>query len=131
MKIPKLTAQRVGKQLVTDPCPYCQGTHCHGLGWGHRVAHCHEPTRTGYILIPRSGRMPSFREWLRLHRRDRSPVGDLARDALADSTWPRGPGSLARYERHLREKGAISEAIDALHTAWGWYVEERHEVESD
>ena len=25
---------------VTDPCPYCDELHIHGIGEGHRVAHC-------------------------------------------------------------------------------------------
>ena len=24
----------------TDPCPYCEQPHTHGIGEGHRVAHC-------------------------------------------------------------------------------------------
>lgn len=60
----------------------------------------------------------SFREWLRSHHNDPDPVGDLARDVLADPTWPRGPGSLARYEGYLRDCDAMEDAIDALHVAW-------------
>lgn len=35
-------------------CPYCKEIHCHGLGEGHRNAHCSNPNslylKTGYIL---------------------------------------------------------------------------------
>lgn len=34
-------------------CKYCEVWHEHGIGEGHREAHCHEPTpyvRTGYNL---------------------------------------------------------------------------------
>lgn len=66
----------------------------------------------------------SFREWLRTRRGEQSPIGDLANDILADRSWPRGPGSLRRYERHLESRGAIPEAIDALREAWRIYEDE-------
>jgi hypothetical protein len=63
----------------------------------------------------------SFRQWLRQHRNEQSPVGDLARDAIADDTWPRGPGSLQRYETHLKSRHACEDALNALRDAWGRY----------
>lgn len=42
-----------GSQL-TFYCDYCRTNHFHGLGGGHRGAHCHVPTspylKRGYVL---------------------------------------------------------------------------------
>jgi hypothetical protein len=27
---------------MTEPCPFCGESHCHGIGDGHRVVHCFE-----------------------------------------------------------------------------------------
>lgn len=67
----------------------------------------------------------SFRTWLRQFRRDETALGDLARDVLADPDWPRGPGSLARYEAHLEDAGACNAAVSALREAWARYEQER------
>jgi uncharacterized protein YozE (UPF0346 family) len=67
----------------------------------------------------------SFRAWLRQFRREESAIGDLARDALADQEWPRGPGSLNKYLGHLEDVGACDAAIDTLHEAWARYERER------
>lgn len=51
-KIPIIHAWREGRQLIFW-CPYCRKEHYHGLGDGHRAAHCfrESPYReTGYIL---------------------------------------------------------------------------------
>lgn len=33
-------------------CPYCKKWHYHGIGEGHRIAHCHNSpyNKTGYII---------------------------------------------------------------------------------
>ena len=69
---------------------------------------------------------PSFRQWLsqwtRQHPREHDIlIHDLAYDVIRDSTWPRGAGSLARYEEYLRHEHACPEAIEALHHAWAAY----------
>lgn len=69
--------------------------------------------------------VPSFRRWLRQFARDRNAVGDLARDVQADGTWPRGPGSFARYETYLEDRGACDGALSALRVAWAQYGRER------
>ena len=66
-----------------------------------------------------------FRAWLLQFRRDESALGDLARDVLADPDWPRGPGSLARFEAHLEDAGACDEAAGALREAWARYERAR------
>ena len=68
--------------------------------------------------------VPSFRRWLRQFRGEESPIGDLARDIHADPGWPRGPGTLARYQEHLQEAGAAPDALAALHSAWRRYQQE-------
>lgn len=72
-------------------------------------------------MTEKKPRRPPFRSWLRRHRDDPGPVGDIARDVLADPGWPRGRGSLARYERHLESCHAVPEAVDALREAWALY----------
>ncbi|GAA4439168.1 YozE family protein [Phytohabitans houttuyneae] len=63
----------------------------------------------------------SFRDWLRTRKDENTPVGDLARDVFADGSWPRGPGSLRRYEQHLKGLGADPGAVEALREAWRQY----------
>ncbi len=50
---PIVEATQKGEQLVII-CPYCGKKHWHGLGDGHRIAHCINPTEKarslGYIL---------------------------------------------------------------------------------
>lgn len=45
-----------GSDLLKVWCVYCDKWHVHGMGYGHRVAHCESdasPYReTGYILVP-------------------------------------------------------------------------------
>lgn len=61
----------------------------------------------------------SFVEWLRKQTRRRDPVGDLARDARADHSWPpQGKPSRSRYHGYLVRQGAIPAALDALDVAW-------------
>lgn len=72
----------------------------------------------------RAATVPSFRAWLRQFRHQESAIGDLARDVLADQDWPRGPGSLARYESHLVSLDAIDGALDTLRAAWARFEQE-------
>lgn len=67
----------------------------------------------------------SFRQWLKRFTGDSSALGDLARDVYADQAWPRGPGSLARYEGYLDRLGADPAAGGTLRTAWARYERER------
>lgn len=38
IKIPVIRRKKGKKQ--TDACPFCKQSHTHGIGEGHRVAHC-------------------------------------------------------------------------------------------
>jgi hypothetical protein len=61
MSIPTISATltKSGRQL-TFRCPHCRGSHYHGIGRGHRVAHCWRPgspyERTGYYLELSAGK---------------------------------------------------------------------------
>lgn len=49
----KISAARKGESLVFR-CPFCGEVHTHGIGNGHRVAHCINRTmlnRKGYELV--------------------------------------------------------------------------------
>ena len=70
----------------------------------------------------------SFRKWLEYHRYDTSHLGDLARDVICDSDWPKGPGSYERYEMHLIHSGACDEALAALANAWSRYERDAAEA---
>jgi hypothetical protein len=61
-RVPVVEVQRID---TSDPdpaywmqvivCPYCGREHAHGLGTGHRVAHC-LGDNAGYIIAPIPGR---------------------------------------------------------------------------
>lgn len=63
----------------------------------------------------------SFRTWLKQYRKDDTALGDLARDVLADPSWPRGRADLDTYRDHLSAHGAIPRAIEVLELAWEQY----------
>ncbi len=63
----------------------------------------------------------TFTGWL-LRQRDRGdPVGDLARDALEDRTWPVLAEDHAAFHQHLVLLGAMDLAMEALDRAWDEY----------
>lgn len=35
----------------TEKCPFCNSTHIHGAGDGHRVAHCATEKRKEFVVI--------------------------------------------------------------------------------
>ncbi len=59
----------------------------------------------------------TFTAWLRRQRSRHDPVGDLARDAGEDGTWPRARSREA-LESYLAALGASDGAIAALDRAW-------------
>jgi hypothetical protein len=62
----------------------------------------------------------SFTLWLAKHRKRDSPLGDLAKDAAADHSWP-DASTLEIYLNHLWASGASSDAAAALNRAWRAY----------
>ena len=66
----------------------------------------------------KKNRTHPFTSWLegQAHRDD--PVGDLARDVCTDETWPKMPGTIDLFRRHLITKGSSPEARQTLGLAW-------------
>jgi hypothetical protein len=96
-----------------------------GRGQAERYAYGELPPES-----PAEGKPSGFGAWLARHAGDQGAIGDLARDAVADSTWPRpnrarGGESLAMYERHLSRLDACEAAEDALAEAWARYEKSR------
>jgi hypothetical protein len=65
----------------------------------------------------------TFRTWLMGHLNEDTPLGDLARDAKADSGWT-GNGSTTLY-RAMLDGGACYEAMQTLQEAKRQYRRER------
>jgi hypothetical protein len=68
----------------------------------------------------------TFVEWLARQTWRRDAIGDLARDARRDDSWP-PPGKInrARLRAHLESQDAIASALDALDAAWSEWDQER------
>lgn len=60
----------------------------------------------------------SFTKWLLGQQKRQDAIGDLARDAKQDKTWPRGDRGLSEYAQHLAIRGACDGARDTLLLAW-------------
>lgn len=71
-----------------------------------------------------AGRTLSFPEWLAVRVAERSPAGDLARDAADDSGFP-DLDSLGAYRDYLWSCGAVHEAVVALERARRRYATAR------
>ena len=67
----------------------------------------------------------TFPNWLSLQTERQDPIGDLARDAAADHSWPRSAKTVESYERYLAQRGADPNAIIALFHAWAEYDAQR------
>lgn len=64
----------------------------------------------------------SFTDWLRKHSKRNSPLGDLSRDSIDDTTFPVCK-SLKEYHSYLTDThGASRGALDALKSAWETYT---------
>lgn len=62
----------------------------------------------------------TFYSWLKKQKDRDDPIGDLASDVLRDSTLDtvKKSNSLASWRSHLNQKGAPSQAIEALEEAF-------------
>ena len=69
-------------------------------------------------MSKRSNKTHPFTIWLRAQEDRDDPIGDLARDAGTDEGWPKGPGTIAIFRRHLVRKGASHPARNTLGVAW-------------
>ncbi|PZU88640.1 MAG: hypothetical protein DI529_05430 [Chryseobacterium sp.] len=63
----------------------------------------------------------TFTIWLQKQKNRHSPLGDLARDMIADINWPLNNESLDGYFNYLNSRRASKEAIAALKNAWKSY----------
>lgn len=65
-----------------------------------------------------------FRNWLQSQRDRQDPVGDFARDFLADHRM-RGLSSISSIDRVLVERRVGQKVLDARDRAWREYAESR------
>jgi transcriptional regulator with XRE-family HTH domain/uncharacterized protein YozE (UPF0346 family) len=63
---------------------------------------------------PKSG---TFAHWLRKQVKRNDPIGDLARDAAQDRTFPIDTSGGPKLRSYMRSRGACAEAVDALDDA--------------
>lgn len=63
----------------------------------------------------------SFAAWLGEQTDARHPIGDLARDAAGDDTWP-AAGDYRTYVNYLSGLGVMPEVLEALREAWTNYA---------
>jgi hypothetical protein len=79
--------------------------------------------RLGVTLTPPRPRPPvgSFAAWLDGCLNDSDLIGDLARDAHHDDTWPL-TGDYSTYYEYMSRVGASWPAMEALEQAWTSYA---------
>lgn len=63
---------------------------------------------------------PSFEVWVTRFETDNSPVGDLARDILADNDFP-VVNDYRNIHDYLIRQNACNDAMVAFEKAWGIY----------
>lgn len=63
----------------------------------------------------------SFTARLKSHTDERNAIGDLARGVSGDPDWPLRKGRQGQFDYLEGERGAITEAIEALDRAWDPY----------
>jgi uncharacterized protein YozE (UPF0346 family) len=68
--------------------------------------------------MPEQRQPRTFTSWLRRQVRREDPVGDLARDAVRDPTWPRRTITIDRYRDYFDEREAGYLAVATLDRAW-------------
>lgn len=67
----------------------------------------------------------SFYEWIILFKEVDRPIGDLAKDILADPSFPKKETEHDPIEEHLNSKRACWEAIEAFNKAYAYYQLDR------
>jgi uncharacterized protein YozE (UPF0346 family) len=72
-----------------------------------------------------AGALGSFYRWLSGQKHRTDPVGDLARDAVADAQFPRCKTRRCEFEDYFWSVGASKSAIVALRRAWTEYRKAR------
>ena len=69
----------------------------------------------------------SFYNYLLNRRKGNSPVSDLAKDILRDSTFPKDCDSLAELRTHMSNARACDEARRAAAPLWAAYIRQLNE----
>jgi hypothetical protein len=69
-----------------------------------------------------------FTRYLQSRSGEEGRVGDLARMALVDPTWPDASAGRDRIAGYLRRRGADPKALEALAEAWNAYKLARREA---
>jgi uncharacterized protein YozE (UPF0346 family) len=62
-----------------------------------------------------------FTTWLLQQSKRDDPVGDLSRDANADSRCPHGNADIQIWHSYLVGRNAAQEVLDTLKSAWREY----------
>lgn len=68
-------------------------------------------------------KQPSFTQWLKQQNRRNDPVGDLARDVVADEDWPKYVRSPVQFQDYLESVSASTPAQEALDHALNEYAQ--------
>lgn len=69
---------------------------------------------------PNGGNTISFTDWLKKHKNRNSPLGDLARDSMADPSWPQS-SNITAYQNHLSIQRVHWKVQKVLTKAWKSY----------
>jgi uncharacterized protein YozE (UPF0346 family) len=64
----------------------------------------------------------TFYEWLEKQKGKKSPLGDLANDALRDEAFPKDVASLEALLTHLKAKNSSGLKIATARIAWQTYT---------
>jgi uncharacterized protein YozE (UPF0346 family) len=62
----------------------------------------------------------TFKAWLMLQKKREDPVGDLARDVLADRTWP-PTQDMVKLRQYIVKRGSVENAVSTLDRAYAEY----------
>lgn len=67
----------------------------------------------------------SFTNWLRDRKQEDTRIGDLARDMLQDTSWPKKATTKNAFRQHMEEMGACDAALETLDKAWTCYQQQK------
>ena len=67
----------------------------------------------------------SFTNWLRDRKQEDTRIGDLARDMLQDTSWPKKATTKKAFRQHLEEMGACDAALETFEEAWTRYQQQK------
>lgn len=70
-------------------------------------------------------RQVRLKTWLKRHLEKETPVGDLARDAFRDPSFPWGARESVDLIGYLEARGACVDAVNTAKAAWSDWQRER------